>query len=204
MAAVLGQMLSSGHLVVYLDELKYFDTMSFIAKEIIMKPTGELKEGENGEMYSDQATISLTIMINTENAQKHMAKEMDVPLFLLNLIMPKKLYVTCTYDVTITEEGEYNVANATLGINGRSPKQSAILLNILISFIFPPEENMTPEKLSETFGGVVNSGLKILGSVEFYSKDTALGKENGIFVKINSHLDVPEQQPETPPVAESV
>ena len=148
-----------------------------------------MREGQNGEKFATSAKISLTVKIDTTNAQKHMAEVMDVPLFLLNLIMPKNMYVTSTYDVSINNIGEYEVTNSTLGINGRSPKQSEILLQILIAFIFPEEENMNPQKLSDTFGNIVNSGLKSLGDVEFYTKTTTLGIENGIYVRINPHID---------------
>ena len=192
MAAVLGQMLESGYLVSYLKDLSYLDTLSFSAKQIEITPISDVEEDEDGLLVTKKAHISLVVKLDTTNAQKHMAKEMDVPEFLLNLIMPNKLYITSTYDVSILEGDEYEVTNASLGINGRSPKQSEVLLNILTSFIFPKEDEMTPEKLSTKFGDIVNSGLKILGDVEFCTQKTANGTENGIYVKVDPHIETEE------------
>lgn len=200
LAAVLGQMLESGYLVSYLKDLSYFDTLSFEAKEIVLTPGEPTKTTEASTQYSSSAHVSLTIKLNTTNAQKHMAKEMDVPLFLLDMILPNYLYITSTYDLKILDNNEYEVTNATLGINGRTPKQSSILLNILISFIFPAEDEMTPDKLSEKFGDILNSGLKILGDVQFCKETTAAGDQNGIFVSLNPHIETeePTPQPENP------
>ena len=189
MAAILGQMLESGYLATYLEELSYFDTLSFTSKEVKMTPNGQMVEGENGALYSNSAEILLIVKLDTTNTQKHMAKEMDVPLFLLNLIMPDSMYLTCKYTVQINEENQYNVSDATLAINGKTPEQSQVLLNMLISFIFPKEDEMTISKLSEKFGDIVNSGLKVLGEVQFCTEKTGSGKQNGIFVSVNLDMD---------------
>ena len=189
MAAILGQMLKSEYLVSYFSKLEYFGTLDFESKEVVIVPSGETTIDEYGNKISDSAHVSLTIKLDTTNALSKMSAEMDVPLFLLIMIMPKHLYISCNYDIEILSDGTYAGKNATLGINGRTPEQSEILLNMLISFIFSKEDEMTIEKLADEFGNVVNSGLKILGEVEFCAKDVAGVVQNGILVKLNPHVN---------------
>ena len=198
MAAVFGQMLSSDYLlsVEYFKNLDYFDTLSFESKEIkIVLGDDATFDEELNCKFAQSAHVSFTIKLNTESAQKHMASEMDVPYFLLNLIMPDYIYMTTTYDVQILEDGTYEISNATIGINGRTPKQSRILLNMLITFIFPKEDEMTIEKLSQTFGETLNDGLKILGNIKFCSNKIGGAEQRGLFVSLNPHVDTPHVDP---------
>lgn len=191
MAAVLEQMLQSGVLSSYLTELSYIDTLSLHARELIITlvddqtTTTEL----DGTINSSSAMISLTVKVDTSKAQKHMAKQMDVPIFLLNLIMPDVLYITTRYNVTIDEEGNYQTTNNLITVNGRNQKQSEILLNLLVAFIFPKEDEMTAQKLGETFASITNSGLKILGDVKFTSKGTTSIQTSGITVALDPQIE---------------
>lgn len=193
MAAILGQMLKSEYLVSYFSNLEYFGTLGFEAKEVVIVPTTETEDDAVGNKISDVAHVSLIIKLDTSNALNKMSSEMDVPLFLLNMIMPKYLYISCSYDIEIAEDNTYNGQNATLGVNGRDPEQSEILLNMLISFIFTKEDEMTIEKLADEFGNVVNSGLKILGDVEFCTKNVAGVAQNGILVRLNPQVNEIEE-----------
>lgn len=192
MAAVFGQMLGSDYLlsVEYFKDLDYFDTLSFESKEIkITLGNDAAFDSVANCTYAQSAHVSFTIKLNTEAAQKHMASEMDVPYFLLNLIMPDYMYMTTSYDVKILEDGTYEISNASIGINGRTPKQSEILLNMLITFIFPKSDNMTIEKLSETFGETLNNGLKLLGNIKFCSNKIGGTEQNGIYVYLNPQVN---------------
>ena len=192
MAAILGQMLKSEYLVSYFSNLEYFGTLGFESKEVTLLIDEDADEDENGNALSNFAHASFTIKLDTTNALNKMSEEMDVPLFLLNMIMPKSLYITSSYDLRIKQDEEYEVSNSTLAVNGRTPKQSEILLNMLISFIFPKEDEMTIEKLGENFSNVLNSGLQFLGDVKFCSKKILNVQQNGILVKLDPQVEEAE------------
>lgn len=199
MAAVLDQMLQSGILSSYLNDLSYIDTLSIHARELIITVIEDDTMTElDGSRHSNSAKVSLTVKVDTTKAQKHMAKQMDVPIFLLNLIMPDVLYMTTAYNVTIDSEGKYVTTNTLITVNGRNKKQSEILLNLLIAFIFPEEDEMTVEKLGETFADITNSGLSILGDVRFTNSGSGLTQSNGITIALDPQIEGGAEEPIEP------
>ncbi len=161
LASLLGQMLNSGILAEKLPDLKYINTLTFSMLEVIITPMVE-----NGVLNPNSAKMEFSIKIDTSSVRSQMANEMEMPLFLLNMIVPKTLYINVNFGLEISENN-WVYSNSSIGVNGRTSKQSEILLNLLIDFIFPVENNMTLEKLNEEFGGVVLKGLELLGNVQF-------------------------------------
>ena len=159
LASLLGQMLNSGILAEKLPDLKYINTLTFSMLEVIITPMVE-----NGVLNPNSAKMEFIIKIDTSSVRSQMANEMA--LFLLNMIVPKTLYINVNFGLEISENN-WVYSNSSIGVNGRTSKQSEILLNLLIDFIFPVENNMTLEKLNEEFGGVVLKGLELLGNVQF-------------------------------------
>ena len=191
MTAIIAQMFKSDYLlsVEFFKNLDYFDTLSIEAKEIIINFNKEHSETDGDYCFSNEAHVSFTIKLDTQVAQSTMAKKMDVPFFLLNLIMPDFLYMTTSYDVKIQEDGSYKISNAEIGVNGRTPKQSEILLNILLTFIFSAEDEMTIAKLGETFGAALNDGMNILGNIRFCETKLAGEKVKGIMVSVKPEVE---------------
>lgn len=161
LASLLGQMLNSGILAEKLPDLKYINTLTFSMLEVIITPMVE-----SGVLNPNSAKMEFSIKIDTSSVRSQMANEMEMPLFLLNMIVPKTLYINVNFSLEISENN-WVYSNSSIGVNGRTSKQSEILLNLLIDFIFPVENNMTLEKLNEEFGGVVLKGLELLGNVQF-------------------------------------
>ena len=161
LASLLGQMLNSGILAEKLPDLKYINTLTFSMLEVIITPMVE-----NGVLNPNSAKMEFSIKIDTSSVRSQMANEMEMPLFLLNMIVPKTLYINVNFSLEISENN-WVYSHSSIGVNGRTSKQSEILLNLLIDFIFPVENNMTLEKLNEEFGGVVLKGLELLGNVQF-------------------------------------
>ena len=190
MSAILSQMFKSEYLlsVEYFKNLDYFNTISIEAKEIIIEQAG-IDSTSGGYEFSDSAHVSFTIKLDTKVAQSVMAEKMDVPFFLLNLIMPDFLYMTTSYDIEVLENGNYEISNAEIGVNGRTPKQSRILLNMLLAFIYPEDENMTISKLGETFASALNDGMNILGDIKFCRTTIAGEQLSGIMVKVEPQVD---------------
>ena len=108
---------------------------------------------------------------------------MDTPVFLLNMIIPKTMYVTLSYDISISDNGECSADNGIMSINGRTAKQSKILLDMMVSFIFPAEENMTVDKLTETMGNTLITGVDLLGNIEF--RKNVKDNQNGVVLKFD-------------------
>lgn len=178
-ASILDDILKSGVLVANLEEIESLDTLTMDTKEVIIIP----KE-ENGITDTNSANISFTILVNTKKVRNEMAKKMDVPLFLLNMIVPEDLYFTCQFDISkkIDEKGNviYNYANTNMSINGTTAEQSEILINLLIDFIFDESHNMTKDKLIEELGGIVIYGLELIGDFEFASGIGPKNNQNGL------------------------
>jgi len=168
-AAVIDQMLESesGVLANELPHIKYIDTININVLEMVIEPTILSGDDEPLIYDSESAKISFTSKIDTSAVRTQMAKAMDTPLFLLNMIVPEKLYITVNYDMQKNENGEWNVDNGHMSVNGRTAKDSKILLNLLIDFIFPPEDEMTIDKFCKEFGNIIILGVDVFGDVKF-------------------------------------
>lgn len=170
-AGIIDNMLELGILAKKLPNLAYINTIKINILEFTITP-----EETEGVINPDSANIHAIFKFDTSGIREQMASEMGTSLFLLNLIVPKTMYITLDYSLEhATDNWVYN--EGKISVNGRSAKQSEILLNLLISFIFPEEDNMNLEKLTLEFGNILQSGLELLGQAEY--------KEHGIIVTIN-------------------
>lgn len=180
--AVIDQMLESesGVLASKLPNIKYIDFININLLEIIISPEVLSDDGEGNVVYSeDSAKISFTSKIDTSAVRKQMAKAMDTPLFLLNMIVPETLYVSGDYNMFKTEDGSWDISEGYIRMNGRSKKDSQILLDLLVDFIFPEEDKMTVDKLSDEFGNIIILGLDVFGDVRVKANINE-SKTNGI------------------------
>lgn len=166
-ASLLDQMLETGVLASKLPDIKFIDTMSISILELIIKPEVINEEGSSDEpVYAeDRADVSFTFKFDTTAVRSQMAVEMDTPLFLLNMIIPDTLYLTVNYSIEKTDEGKWVVNNGNIAVNGRTTKDSEILINLFIKFIFPKGSDMTKEKLSTECGNILIQGLDLLGNI---------------------------------------
>lgn len=170
LASVVDEMLSLGLLEKKLPDLMYINTLKINILELIISPE-ELAEGIN----PDSANIHAIFKIDTVNVREQMATEMEISSFLVDMIIPDILYITIDYNLELADDG-WQYIDGNISVNGRTAKQSEILLNLLIDFIFPKEDNMDLNKLTNEFGNILQSGLEILGQAEY--------KENGIIISI--------------------
>lgn len=169
-AGIIDKMLELGMLAKKLPNLSYINTIQINILEFTITP----KETD-GVINPNSADIHAIFKFNTSGIREQMASEMGTSLFLLNLIVPKTMYITLDYSLEL-ESGNWHYDEGKISVNGRSAKQSEILLNLLISFIFPEEDNMNLEKLTLEFGNILQSGLDLLGHSEY--------KTHGIIVTI--------------------
>ena len=198
-AALASDILASGILVSSFPDLSYIDTLNMQIKQITIIPNEEtsvlneydeetLPEGSKLPLikYTTQdTTLSITIKIDTKSARKQISENLDMPLFLIDWIIPDTLYVTSTIDTFINPEtGEREYKNASLAINSKTPKQSEVLLKLLISFIFT-DTSFTIEQLANQLAALAIDGINVLGEVKFATLyNTSKAEISGIVLTI--------------------
>lgn len=170
-ASILDQMLKdeSRILASKLPNIKYLDTININVLELIITPP-VISQTEDEVVYdTESASISFTFKLDTSAVRNQMASAMDTPLFLLNMIVPKTMYINVKYNISLGDEGLYELKDSHISINGRTEKDSDILLNLLIKFVFPAEDEMTIEKLATECGNILITGMDVLGDIRMYS-----------------------------------
>jgi hypothetical protein len=188
LCAVLDKMLDSTEFSDILPNLNHIDTLNMTLLELTITP-----EALDDNTYSTtDAHIKFVLKIDTTEVRSQMATEIDIPEFLLNMIFPKVMYITCNYDMNISySDGKsvWSTSNGGLSVNGSTEKQSEILLNLLVSFIFSEQDDMTVDKLLDNFGQIFGQGVELLGDIQFASGITGSmnSLQNGIyFLPVNS------------------
>lgn len=183
-ASILDQMLASesGVLASKLSHIKYINAVNINILELTITPT--MLQDEFGQTYCDpnSANASFILKINTTSIRSQMAKAMDTPEFLLNMIIPKILYISLDFNLEKGEDGNWICHDSKIGVNGRTEKDSEILLNLIIKFVFVPEDEMTIEKLSSDFGNILIMGMDVLGDIQVTSNQNT--NSNGIILTI--------------------
>lgn len=181
-AGILDQMLDSGILASQLPNLKYLDTININILELIITPT-EFTDNEGNVYYdTDSANVSFTFKLDTSSVRTQMAHTMDIPTFFLDMIVPKTMYITINYNLFIDDYGVWQVGEGSIAVNGRTAKDSEILLNLLIEFIFPEEDQMTIDKFSIEFGNILIKGMDMLGQIRI--KANVQASSNGVVLTI--------------------
>ena len=181
LASICNKFLGDGILVDALPDLNYLNIINISVLEIIITPD---EESLDGEFYT-KAHVSSIMKINTEDICEQIAEQMDTPLFLLNMIIPETLYFEVAYDIDLNQQAEESSivdASGSIAINGRSEKQSEILINLLIDFIFPENEEMDIDKFTNELGNVIVSGIETLGDFKFADNIGTQKKQSGVLV----------------------
>lgn len=197
-AAIADEILSSGILVSNYPDLSYINTLNMEIKQVSITPAKtNVTINEYDEESLDpnstiktiistttDANLSVTIKIDTESARKQISTNLNMPLFLIDWIIPDTMYITSTLDTYIdSETGERAYKNATLSINSKTAKQSEVLLKLLISFIFP-DETFTIEAFSSQLGALAIDGMNVLGDMKFASLKSSSSKTPVYGIKI--------------------
>lgn len=181
-AGILDQMIDSGILASQLPNLKYLDIININILELIITPT-EFTDNEGNVYYdTDSANVSFTFKLDTSSVRTQMAHTMDIPTSFLDMIVPKTMYITINYNLFIDEYGVWQVGEGSIAVNGRTAKDSEILLNLLIEFIFPEEDQMTIDKFSIEFGNILIKGMDMLGQIRI--KANVQASSNGVVLTI--------------------
>ena len=168
MVAVFDSLVQSGLLVDNLTNLKYIDLVDIEVIDLVITPLSE----ETVENYTkfNNANVKFIIKVNTEHLCEQMAEQMQTTEAILNVIIPNNLYFTIDYDINLGL-ARSSRAQGLISINNKSAEKSEVLLNLLISFIFPEEDEMTIEKFTSAIGDVALSGIDELGDFSFVCLD---------------------------------
>lgn len=179
-AAVCNKMLESGILVDVLPNLNYLNLINLSVLEIKITPIGSSFDAETGGYNA--ANIECIIKINdTKDIREHIAIQMGTPKYLLEMIIPDTMYFMFSYDIDLTKT-ENNRSNGKIAINGRTEKQSEILINLLINFIFPESEKMNLDNFTKALGDIITTGIDKLGDFKFAKDIGRIGNQNGFIV----------------------
>ncbi len=179
LASILDKLLDSTEFSNILPNLNHIDTLNINLLDLSIAP-----QNAEEDLDKHNAHIKFVLKVDTKEIKEQMGKDMDIPIFLLNMIIPETLYLTANYNVNIDNSGTTSVwktTDGTLSVNGRKDSQSEILLDLLISFIFNDEDQMTIPKLVENFGHILDQGVELLGEIEFASNLGMVKEQNGIY-----------------------
>ena len=179
-ASIVDDMLNDGVLASKLPDLEYINTMNIKILDLIITPTLTSQSGGQYVYAKDKADIKLTFKFDTSTIKAQMAKEMETPSFLLDMVIPKSIYLTCNYSLRMNDQEEW-VIFGDCAVNGRDAEDSRILLNLLIDFIFPEEDQMTIDKLTQVCGDIILQGIGLLGDIEFQANIDGFGS-NGVIL----------------------
>lgn len=174
-AAVCNRLIDKGYLNSLLPNLEFAnleDNISIL--ELNISPNESSKVGD--EYMS--ANINFIVKLQTVNLIDQIETLMGTPKSLLKMIIPDVLYFTVSYDFDLSKTGSERLTNGSIAINGRTAEQSKILINLLITFIFSPEDNMDMEKFTESFGNIILESIDELGDFKFKKVDD----RNGFFI----------------------
>ncbi len=176
-AATCNKLIDAGLLSEVLPNLNYIN----LEKVSILEVNVTLdEESKVGEVYS-AAKIDFIAKIDTTDVKNQIATQMETPKALLDMIIPKDIYLTVSYDINLANTNGERIEHGLIAINGRTAQQSEILINLLIDFIFPPEDEMNLEKFTVTFGDILLKGIDELGEFQFKEVD----ERNGFLISPN-------------------
>lgn len=170
-AAVCNKLIDKGILNDVLPNLNYVNLEKISILEVNLNFD---EQSKNDDVYSS-ANINFVAKLETQDLKNQMAAQMETPISLLNMIIPSDLYFTISYDFDLEKSGNERIENGIIAINGRTAEQSQVLINMLIDFVFPPEDEMNLHKFTNTFGDIILKSIDELGNFQFKKVDERNG-----------------------------
>ena len=180
-AAICDKLLQDNILVDSLPDLQYLNIINISLKQVVFV-VDETSYDEDTDSYS-KANISFIAKIDTTGIREQIATQMDTPIYLLKMIIPDYIYFEVEYDVDLTKSKDERIVGGSVGINSKSAKQSEIVINLLIKFIFPEDANMTIEKFTTDLGDIVLEGIDFFGEFRFVNNLGVKQNQAGIWIQ---------------------
>lgn len=170
-AAVCNKFLKDEILEDSLNHLNYIK----LSKLSILEINIDLSNSQINNGIYNSAKISFIAKLDTAEMINQIEEQMETPKTLLKMIIPGTLYFSVNYEIDLNNEADERVSNGSIAINGRSEKESDILMNMLVDFIFPPDAEMNLHKFIVEFGNVLLEGIDELGDFKFKIVDNRNG-----------------------------
>lgn len=177
-AAICNELLKTKIFTNSLADLNYINIINISILDLVVTPDENFYDEETNS-YS-KANVRLIVKINTADLRSQIAIQMQTQESLLKMIIPTNLYFTIDYNIDLTESFE-NQISGKIYINGKNEKQSEVLINLLIDFIFPEEDKMDKNKFTITFGELIVESINTLGEFSFVS-NIGEAKLNGFLI----------------------
>lgn len=182
-AAVCNEFLTNGLLEDSLSDLNYLNITKLTLLDLVVTPDESTFNSED-KTYT-KANVNFIIKVDTTKLREQIAEQMQTPIYLLKMIIPDTLYFEVSYDFDLDNQSKKT--NGSIAINGRTAEKSETLINLLIGFIFNPEDNMNLEKFTEEIGNVAIQGIDSLGDFKF----AKVGKQFGLVVNKDATNEPP-------------
>lgn len=173
--AVCDKLVQSGILAQNLQHLNYIDVVNISVLDFVITPDKNSYDEETSSY--GKANVKSIVKINTKALCEQMAIQMETTEALLNVIIPENMYFTIDYDIDLRMRSDSR-AVGTISVNGKKAEKSEVLINLLIDFIFPKEDEMTFDKFTKAIGDVALSAIDTLGQFNFVVNETT--KEIGL------------------------
>ena len=171
-SAVCDKFLSVGIFENSLKNLSYFNLKNIEIIDFVITPlNGSFDENTNS--YT-KLNLNFDIKVETVDLKKQISIQMQTPDALIKIIIPDELYFSLDYEVDLTS-GNIEQKNNKISINGKSIEDSETLINLLIEFIYPKEDEMNLEKFSKEIGNIPLIALDFLGKFKVV-KDNGTNK----------------------------
>ena len=180
-AAVCDKLLKDNILVDALPDLKYLNIINISVMQVVFDIDEETFVEEDNTYTG--ANVSFIAKVDTTGIREQIALQMKTPQYLLKMIIPDNIYFEVEYDVDLTQESDERVTGGSLAINSKSAKQSQIVINLLIEFIFPETAEMTLDKFTADFGDIVLQGIDVFGKFKFVTTAGVNSNQSGIYVE---------------------
>ena len=178
-SAICNKFLQTELLKISIQDLKYIGLENIEILDFVINLNDEDFD-EILNIYS-KANVSLDIKIKTNKLKSQIANQMETPDALIKIIIPDEIYFTVNFEIDLENQSEI-IKNCEVSINGKNTEKSEVLINLLIEFIYPKEENMSIEKLSINISNIVIESLNSLGEFQFV-KNVDNSNLNGIIIK---------------------
>ena len=170
-AATCNKLIDEEILTDVLPNLNYVNLINVSILEVNIVPD----ESSFVEGVYNAANINFIAKLKTDDLKDQISSQMETPRSLLDMIIPNILYFQVSYDINLENLSEERIEHGSIAINGRTAKESEILINLLIDFIFPPEDGMNLHKFTNTFGEIILKGIDELGEFKFKKVDERNG-----------------------------
>lgn len=174
-SSICDKFLSIGVFETSLKKLNYFNLKNINVVDFVITPLEESFDEISNSFK--KLNINFDIKVKTIDLKKQISNQMQTPESLIKIIIPDELIFSVNYEIDFNAEN-FEQKNNVISINGKSKDDSETLINLLIEFIYPKEDEMNLDNFSKEISKIPLLTLEFLGKFKIV-------KDNEILIKIN-------------------